>query len=507
MKQLRTTMNALTKWMYSIHRVLGTLLCFLFLMWFISAFVMMYHRFPRVSAKEKLLRQEQLSVTNDALPDIASVTARLPRGEKIKSLSLERTLGQTVFRVRTDKGAYRLPIDSSESLPVIDRAYLLRTAAVWCDAPIACIDTLQSLDQWIPYGELKKEMPIYKIHFADEGRTQLYLSSRNGEALQLSNKSQRFWAWIGAIPHWVYFTWLRQDAELWSKTVIWLSGLGCVMVIAGIWVTVDVWRRTRRNRRQGFSPYRKRWYHWHYVSGIFFGLFVLTFTFSGMMSVTDIPEWIHKPALKGNPTRILHARTPKPEAYPLDYRKVIAAHPETKQMEWSNFREHPYYTIRNEATELYVDATDSLPHPLLLTEDEIREGVESIYAADSVSRHSRPQMRMTRIDRFETYYRDMSSMYRGRPQLPVWKITVDDPDRSVYYIHPETGIIRYVDTSSRWKYWTYTALHRMRLPGLNSNATLRKTVLWILLLGGTAVSVTGIALSVNYVRRKLRKKA
>ena len=97
----------------------------------------------------------------------------------------------------------------------------------------------------------------------------------------------------------------------------------------------------------------------------------------------------------------------------------------------------------------------------------------------------------------------MSNMYRGRPQLPVWKITVDDPDRSVYYIHPETGIIRHVDTSSRWKYWSYTALHRMRLPGLNSNATLRKTVLWVLLLGGTAVCITGVALSVNYIRKKM----
>ena len=76
----------------------------------------------------------------------------------------------------------------------------------------------------------------------------------------------------------------------------------------------------------------------------------------------------------------------------------------------------------------------------------------------------------------------------------------------IIYIHPETGIIRYVNTSSRWKYWSYTAMHRMRLPGLNSNTTLRKTVLWILLLGGTVTSVTGIVLSINYVRRKCRKK-
>lgn len=56
-------MNVITKLMYSIHRILGTLLCILFLMWFLSAFVMMYHRFPRVSAKEKMQKLEMLSQT------------------------------------------------------------------------------------------------------------------------------------------------------------------------------------------------------------------------------------------------------------------------------------------------------------------------------------------------------------------------------------------------------------------------------------------------------------
>ena len=40
----------------------------------------------------------------------------------------------------------------------------------------------------------------------------------------------------------------------------------------------------------------------------------------------------------------------------------------------------------------------------------------------------------------------------------------------------------------------------------HNNATLRKTVLWVLLLGGTAVCITGVALSVNYIRRKCCKR-
>ena len=500
-------MNVITKLMYSIHRILGTLLCILFLMWFLSAFVMMYHRFPRVSAKEKMQKLDMLSQTGDSLPDISSVTAHLPRGVKVRSTILNLNTGHPEFSFSTTKGTLHFLADSTISRPSLDSEHLHRTAALWCSSPITRIDTLHSLDQWIPFAELKKEMPIYKIYFADDAGTQLYLSSQNGEALQFSNRSERFWAWLGAIPHWVYFTWLRQDTVLWTKTVIWLTALGCLMVIAGIWVTVDVWRKTHRSRHPKFSPYRKRWYHWHYVSGIFFGIFVLTFTFSGMMSLADIPEWIHKPALKkGSATRTLHARAPQPEDYPLDYRRVIAAYPQALQIEWRNFREHPYYIVKDRKNEYYIDAADSLPRPLQLSEEEILKGVESIYTSQRDSSQHIPGIRISRLEHFETYYRDMSNMYRGRPQLPVWKITVDDPDRSVYYIHPETGIIRHVDTSSRWKYWSYTALHRMRLPGLNSNATLRKTVLWVLLLGGTAVCITGVALSVNYIRRKCCKR-
>lgn len=96
-------MNVITKLMYSIHRILGTLLCILFLMWFLSAFVMMYHRFPRVSAKEKMQKLEMLSQNGDSLPDISSVTARLPHGVKVRSTMLNLNAGHPEFSFSTTK--------------------------------------------------------------------------------------------------------------------------------------------------------------------------------------------------------------------------------------------------------------------------------------------------------------------------------------------------------------------------------------------------------------------
>ena len=107
-------MNVITKLMYSIHRILGTLLCILFLMWFLSAFVMMYHRFPRVSAKEKMQKLDMLSQTGDSLPDISSVTARLPRGVKVRSTILNLNAGHPSSALVPQKARFTsLPIPPS----------------------------------------------------------------------------------------------------------------------------------------------------------------------------------------------------------------------------------------------------------------------------------------------------------------------------------------------------------------------------------------------------------
>ncbi|MDD2436952.1 MAG: PepSY domain-containing protein [Massilibacteroides sp.] len=484
----------ITKIMYALHRILGSLFSILFLVWFLSAFVMMYHSFPRTSVAKKLQKQELLSVD---LPPLDTILSRLPKDEKVISLTLNRYLGQTIFHIRTDKEKYEFPADASENIPVLDGTRINQIAALWSSAPIHHIDTLNKLDQWIPFEELKKEFPIYKYYFNDSNKHQLYISSQSGEVLQFTDRNSRFWAWVGAIPHWVYFTWLRQNTDLWNAVVAWLAAIGCLMIIAGLWVGIHAWRQSYKKKKE-ISYYRKKWYRWHHISGIFFGLFTLIFCFSGMISVTEVPGFISKPTLKVNPLREIKKDAPKIENYILDYREVLASYLNPVQLEWSNFRSHPYYTLKSRESEDYIDASDTVLRPLNLTEDQVSEAIRSIHG-DSI------QIQVQQIIKFETYYRDMSRMYHNRSLLPVWKITVADTDHSCYYIHPETGIVRYVNTTARWKYWMYTALHRMRIQGLNSLPTLRKTVLWVLLLGGTVVSLSGVALGVKYIIRKAQK--
>jgi len=485
-------MRKITQFVQAIHRILGTLLSVLFLMWFVSGLVMIYHTFPRAGQQEKMARMEYL--TPD-LPALDEVTARLPEGEKLRGLTLNRYLGQTVFHVRTNKGSYDLPADTLETIPAIDWNRIQQVATLWCAAPVAQVDTMRKLDQWIPFGRLAKEFPIYKFHFNDPEKHQLYISSVSGEVLQFTNQKSRFWAWLGAIPHWVYFTRLRQDASLWINTVIWLSGIGCIMCIAGIWWGIrDV--RLARKRKKGITPYTKKWYKWHHVTGFVFGLFVLTFTFSGMMSLAEVPKWLSSPKSEVNVRQVFQQKTPSPQDYPLDYRQVIAAYPNTiKQLEWGSFNDYPFYTLQTGSEKpIVIDASASDIRPLDLTETYIRRSIEDVHGAQA-------DIKINLLTAYDFYY-----VSRKRNlDLPVWKVSVKDVDNSCYYINPATGSYRYINNTSRWRHWMYPALHSYSIPGLANNPVLWNIVMWGTMLGGTIVSFTGVWLGIRYLIRKTKK--
>ena len=64
------------------------------------------------------------------------------------------------------------------------------------------------------------------------------------------------------------------------------------MCFSGLWIGIWVFWK---NRKKGLrSPYKKWWLRWHHITGVVFGVFALTFVFSGMMSLVDIPSWMQK---------------------------------------------------------------------------------------------------------------------------------------------------------------------------------------------------------------------
>ena len=494
----------LTNWVMNVHRLMGWILCVFFLMWFLSGIVMMYHRFPRVYDSDRVEHLEALGTSTD-LPSIEDLQA-MAEGKSANSLRMERYLGQTYFKWQAKDSLYTLMADSTQVLhSMAEPDYMANVVASWNKATVLRIDTLYKLDQWTPFGSMKAELPFYRYHFDDAEHHQLYQGSVTGRVLQYTTRTERFWAWLGAIPHWIYFYQLRQDVELWSDVVIYLSGAGCIMVILGLWLGIARWRQHRKNHKSGVTPYKKKWHRWHHVAGLVFGIFALTFVFSGMMSMMPLPSWITHSHLQGSPARYMQEAAPQPTAYTLDYRKVVAAYPEAQLLEWSHLREHPYYTITTPDDVFYIDAQGSEVIPLNISRDEFLGYVEDFFKTDSTTMNKHIDLQVEELDHFETYYRARSVIDTDK-LLPVWKITANNRDNSVFYMNPRDASVRHVDRSSRLNYWAYTALHRLRIGFLNSYPTLRKSIIWILMLGGATISATGIVLGINRCRRAFRRK-
>ena len=484
----------ITKLFYTIHRILGTLLSVLFFVWFISGIVMIYHSFPRATQNEKMEKLEALPVS---LPSVEKVLSRIPDSCRVTGMSVSKYLGQTLFEVETDKSSITLPADSAGQLPVINWERIQQVARLWCNAPIASVDSLYHPEQWIPFGQLEKHFPIYKFRFADTKKTEVYISSVTGEVLQSTNREERFWAWVGAIPHWVYFTRLRQDAGLWMQSVICLSAIGCLMTVAGLYVGIHACRMARRRRGNRYSPYKKKWYYWHHVTGIVFGIFVLTWVFSGMMSLADVPEWIGSVKQEYPVRKVMNEKIPGIADYPLDYRKVIEYFQgEVTRMEWGHFRSVPCYHIYRGSEKETIDASSqNSVRPLNLTEDQVLEAVRAIHG-DSV------RLQVGLMQEYDNYYLARS----GHLPLPVWKIKVDNADKTCYYINPANGNYRDYNTHKRWGFWMYSGMHSLRFKFLTDHPMLWTIVMWTLLIGGAIVSFSGIVLGIRYLKRILRRK-
>ena len=146
----------------------------------------------------------------------------------------------------------------------------------------------------------------------------------------------------------------------------------------------------------------------------------------------------------------------------------------------------------------WVDASADEVRPLALTEEQVRGVIEEVHGTEH-------EIHVEWLDHYDTYY--LPKKYRA--SLPVWKVTIDDEEQSRYYIHPKRGTSRYLNIPARWQHWVYPALHSLNFRVLTERPWLWHTVMWILMLGGTFVSLSGVYLAIRCLIRwgkKIGKK-
>ncbi len=484
-----------------LHRYFGLVLSLLFVVWFLSGFVMMYTKYPYLK-KDKNLEQSSLLNSNKSclLPQAAFLN--LKTKDTLEQVNIGSLLNKVVYHFYFKDGTIKTVYAADGSiLKPIDSSTAKTIAQHFVKKPIVIKETelLENLDQWTPRNSFKPHLPMYKFTLDDAAGNLLYVSSKTGEVVQMLTANERFWAWLGPIPHWIYYRDLIVNRPLWRQVIIWTSSLGVVLSITGIilgFVRIRKNKKGKKNTITNFSPYKKRWFKWHHYTGFAFGFFIFTWILSGLLSMNPW-KWSPDSDLNEEESLSWTGGSLNLNAFVLSPDKALRQSKlkGVKEIQLIQFKSTPYYLVskNSKETEL-INASDSVTSkkpPLTIA--KITQAIQDL----------NPNLRLKEIvvlNEYDHYYYDKNNV----KALPVVRIKRDDENETWFYINPKTSKVIYkLENASRLERWLYNGLHSWDFPFLYKKRPLWDVLMILFLLGGLAVSFTGLILTLKWVKRKI----
>ncbi|HLJ49488.1 MAG TPA: hypothetical protein VKU01_25920 [Bryobacteraceae bacterium] len=492
---MRSPSTTVRKAVIFLHRWLGVALSLLFLQWFSSGIVMMYWSYPSVSPQHRLDRSLPLSGASIRLSP-ADAIAKLGSSQPPLRVRLITFDDRPLYRLNTAGRERLIYADSGDEQLQVSPEMISRAAGRWTGLRIgdAQKQLLTEADQWTTQENVSARQPLWK--YAWPNGEQVYISASTGEVVQYTTRETRFWAWLGAIPHWMYFMPLRRFARLWSQAVIWASAVGTLTALLGLVLGVWMYSPGRRYRYAGRAtaiPYRE-WKRWHMVVGLIFGLTAVTWSFSGLLSMDPFPakSSAHAEIPRTDFAAFLRGSI-EPKAFD---RKLPAAalaqlgRTDVKELELLSFDGHAAYLATLSGRETKVIPLDGDPFP-----EFNRDRIVAILRATATAGEIR-ELRL--MNEYDAYYLDR---HRELP-LPVIFLRTNDSAGTRYYIDPKTARIVQIYRSTQWvERWLYHGLHSWDFPWLYKYRPLWDIVVISLLLGGTTLAVTALVMAWRVLSR------
>lgn len=477
----------------SLHRWIGIALCLFFAMWFLSGMVLMYVPFPSLSMPERLDRSPAVDpLALNVSPAEALRAANLDDISRFRLLSR----GDRPIYVIDGQDGERVAVSAAtgEILEPIDRNLARRIGEQFSGKDMQSVAGPVEYDQWIVSNEYDLYRPFYRLHVHDPAGTTLYISQLSGEVVQRTRRTERSWNYIGAIIHWIYPTFLRRHWEIWDQFVWWLSLVGIVGVVAGVWLGIVRMRAALRLRNRGLSPYRN-WMRWHHVLGIFIGVFVFTWIVSGWLSM-DHGRLFSEPY----PSRELVSRfrgVPLSEAVqriPMEH--IRRAEP-FREGEITAVGGIPVWITRLPETQrvepLKFKAPSGmveLPRPLLAEAMD-----KAILDANIVS--------SAKLEPRDTY----TNLRAGSLPASTVRFVLDDPNETWVHVDAASGeVLSVMDRSRRIYRWIFNGLHSLDFPALVNRRPLWDLTMLIFLSAGFAFSITAVVIGTRRVRTTFRNR-
>ena len=461
-----------------VHCYLGIGFGVIVALWCLSGFVMMYVQYPDLNDREYLAGLQTLDTSTCCIAD-ENVLEQLAG---VNEISVEMLAGLPVLRawyghdqslvVNLRTGRWLSSIDQDTAAQQAD-AFL---SASGRDGEARFLARI-ARDQWTVAGYFNAWRPLYQFAADDTAGTQLYVSSVNGQVIQTTSSTERFWNLFGAVSHWIYPTVLRQNTALWSQVVIWLSIACLFLVSVGIYLGIVQYGA----RGDGSSSPYQGLNLWHHYAGLIFGLITMTWLFSGLLSMNPWGAFVgggsfeERSRLQGSPIS---------SAELIDFIGALDSN------------SLPTGTVQLRSAPLdgafAMIAMDSAGHASRLSgatlrPDPLPENVWSqvaeLVGPDKLVRES------GMIETGDNYY----FSHHEQVSFPVYRIVFDDAERSRYYFDADTAeLIQKYDSDRRWNRWLFLGLHRGDFTSLMRRRPLWDLILLPLLIGVTVGALTGV---------------
>lgn len=469
------------KFLILVHRYVGIVLSLLMVAWCLSGFVMMYVGYPDLDERERVAGLAELDLREccDADKVMASVG-----DAPLQGFAVEMLAGRPVLKYRDGFNSVIVALGSGDIVRGVGEDDALAIATDYLRASSlpgtpALLDRVD-IDQWTVSDDYDADRPLYKVALGDAAGTQLYISSTRGEVVLDTTARERVWNWFGAVTHWLYPRLLRQHAAAWTQVVVWTSLVGTFLTVTGLWLGI---MQIRAGRTRAFSPY-KGWNLWHHVSGVVFGVLLLIWVGSGLLSM--------------NPWGLLEGTGGRAESERLrgiDFtggealaaiQQLAAGRGElanVRRIVAAPFAGQRYLALHHASGVTRIDAATLTPAPL--DEQALQQGAALLQPESAIASSEL----LTRGDAY--YYDD----HDGSRTYPVYRVILADAGRTRYYIDAVDGrLVQKTDAAGRWYRWLFQALHRWDFASALQRRPLWDLVVLTLMAGVTAVSVTGLYL-------------
>jgi PepSY-associated TM region len=465
-----------------LHRWWGIVFCLFFAMWFASGIVMHFAPFPTRGEADRFAGTAPIDLTH-LLHGPAQAVAASGVSHALRIRLVQRGDGP-VYLVIGPSGEKALRAEDLRDGDVHSERQALLIGVDdamrrGLNPANARVDTI-SYDQWTVSGEFDSHRPLYRMALNDGPGTELYLSSMSGEVVLHTARRERLLNYFGSIAHWLYPTALRHHRQAWSQMMWWLSLLALTGSILGLVLGMArLCLPTLRAR----SPYHG-WKAWHYGFGLVYAPFILSWIFSGWLSMDEGQLF----SGGSTPAEIQTiAGAPAWDALRPD--EIQGVQDGVKEVEWFALGSRIYRRERTGLDQqrlIRVDAERdlSLPERAFLQPDDVNSAAKGL---------ARKCTTASAIGADDNY-----AVNPIMPGAPVFRMICGD---DWFDIDGASGaLLQKLDSSRRAYRWLFGGLHTLNFPALTSRPLLRTTIIVALCLCGLAFSLTGVVIAWRRLR-------